>query len=88
MSNVDFRNLLIQRFARQFHPTLLLEQNSQILVFDQITIAFRLGPAAAGHRCARGRIFTPAQCLCVQRVDISDAIVNFHLLLTFAHVVI
>ena len=46
---IDFSDLLIDQFAHQLHPTLLLERNRHFFVLDQVTVAFRRCPTPALH---------------------------------------
>ena len=51
MTRESLLDLLFERLIGQHQPALLFQKNSRLRVFDQLTIAFRLGPSA----CLYGR---------------------------------
>ena len=87
MERVGFRNLLVERFARQLHPALLLERDGNFLVLDQITVAFRLRPTASRHRGVRRGIFAQPKRFGIQRINLVNSVVNFDLRFVLTNVV-
>ena len=79
MKGICFRDLAIERFAAQPHPTLLLERNRHLCILDQVPIAFRLRPPATFHGSMCRSIFAEPKCLGIVWIYLSDLVVNFDL---------
>ena len=67
---------------------MLLERHRRRLVLDQIAIAFSLGPSARLDGSAGRGVLAQPQRFRIDRIDLRDPIVDLHLLVALAQLVI